>query len=43
MDVDTISKIALAQGKHWEDMDQNEGWVHNMINERLYKQDFGIS
>ncbi len=36
-------KRELAEGKHWESLDENHNWVHNRINERLYKEGYGIS
>jgi len=36
-------KKELAKGKHWDTLDTNWGWVHNKINDRLYKEGCGTS
>lgn len=33
----------LAQGKHWETIDDNWGWIHNKINDQLYQRGCGIA
>lgn len=33
----------LAQGKYWDTLDTNYGWLHNQINDRLYSSGMGIS
>jgi hypothetical protein len=33
---------ALENGKHWDTLDANHGWVHNRILERLREQGCGI-
>ncbi len=33
----------LAQGKHWETLSTNHDWLHNQINDRLYKAGVGVS
>ncbi|CAB3732841.1 hypothetical protein LMG26690_04968 [Achromobacter animicus] len=33
----------LAKGKHWDTLETNHHWIHNQINERLYKGGVGVS
>ncbi len=33
----------LKEGKYWSTLEDNEGWFHNKINERLYANNCGIS
>ena len=34
---------ALAKGKYWDTLDTNYHWLHNRINDKLYKQGVGVS
>jgi hypothetical protein len=36
-------KEGLKEGKYWDDLDTNWGWIHNKINDRMYKNGVGIS
>ena len=36
-------KKELAEGKHWDTLDENHNWMHNLILERLYSAGCGIS
>jgi hypothetical protein len=32
----------LRQKENWGNLDENEGWLHNLINKKLYEKGFGI-
>jgi glutathionyl-hydroquinone reductase len=36
-------KTGLAEGKYWDTLDKNWAWLHNKINDRMYKNGVGIS
>jgi hypothetical protein len=36
-------KKQLADGKHTDTLEENWGWVHNQINDKLYSQGCGVS
>jgi hypothetical protein len=33
----------LSEGKQWDNLNENHGWLHNRINAQLYSSGFGIS
>lgn len=33
----------LKKGECWVNLEGNEGWLHNRVNDRLYREGFGIS
>jgi hypothetical protein len=36
-------KDGLKEGKYWDNLDENHHWIHNKINDRMYKNGVGIS
>jgi hypothetical protein len=43
MEVMRDYKNGLANGKYWDTLDSNHGWIHNRIVDRMYKNGVGIS
>lgn len=36
-------KKGLAKGKYWDTLETNHHWIHNQINDRLYRDGAGVS